>query len=664
MNEQQYRRAAALTDKQILELAKKNRRSHHGCEDWYDFRPHLLLEFARNLLAASPVEQHEGAPAKTVDASLYKAVCEDFERAQTAIANYEEITQALQKALAYWMPKVFNERSAHDAYLLFGYKGDQSECWGDEMVAKLAAAEQHEAAPADELTDDAITELALDYLATREPCDIYQFRREELTAFIRALPAASPVEQHEAAPADVTLPYENALHELIRKIMPDLDSGDILADAQTAISAVACRTMTDAQIDATWANLDARGSSLYEPHQWEVEMRRRFARAIIAATPAPAQTEPPAADERATLSLNPLQLRWIKDNVRDAYDTGYNDARRNSAVSGDSAPGYRGREIEKAKGDELAAALERAARASSPNAADERAAEAREDHECVYENGDGICRECAELAKRPKPFGYARAIDYRITGQEPEDHELCSADAPGAFAIYRASSPNAAGAPSGAIPAGYVLVPIEPTPEMCLAMREAVGAGWEDSLVWAGGVAAAPQPPAPASAPDEEAFVVKRLSESLADVYTTLIGDDKVDVDDNLNAIQRVERTAQVLRLELELYRAQASAPVGLTDAARDVLAERRRQVEQEGWTSEHDNEHDSGEMPSAAACYSLSAGHWSGALFEKFWPAHWSRNWWKPTTPRRDLVKAGALILAEIERLDRSAARPQGSQS
>lgn len=109
---------------------------------------------------------------------------------------------------------------------------------------------------------------------------------------------------------------------------------------------------------------------------------------------------------------------------------------------------------------------------------------------------------------------------------------------------------------------------------------------------------------------------------------------------------------------------APASAPVGLTDAARDVLAERRRQVEQEGWTPEHDNEHDSGEMPSAAACYSLSAGHWSGALFEKFWPAHWSRNWWKPTTPRRDLVKAGALILAEIERLDRSAARPQGSQS
>ena len=40
--------------------------------------------------------------------------------------------------------------------------------------------------------------------------------------------------------------------------------------------------MTDEQIDAVWANTDSRGHSLYEPHQWEIEMRRRFARAIEA----------------------------------------------------------------------------------------------------------------------------------------------------------------------------------------------------------------------------------------------------------------------------------------------------------------------------------------------------------------------------------------------
>ncbi len=41
--------------------------------------------------------------------------------------------------------------------------------------------------------------------------------------------------------------------------------------------------------------------------------------------------------------------------------------------------------------------------------------------------------------------------------------------------------------------------------------------------------------------------------------------------------------------------------PVRLTTfASRDMLAERRRQVEAEGWTSEHDDEHDAGEMARA----------------------------------------------------------------
>ncbi|MEB3421767.1 hypothetical protein VK682_24660 [Salipiger manganoxidans] len=43
-------------------------------------------------------------------------------------------------------------------------------------------------------------------------------------------------------------------------------------------------------------------------------------------------------------------------------------------------------------------------------------------------------------------------------------------------------------------------------------------------------------------------------------------------------------------------------------------------------------------------------------AAWLQLWP--WDRKWWKPTTPRRDLVKAGALIVAEIERLDRAALR------
>lgn len=87
-----------------------------------------------------------------------------------------------------------------------------------------------------------------------------------------------------------------------------------------------------------------------------------------------------------------------------------------------------------------------------------------------------------------------------------------------------------------------------------------------------------------------------------------------------------------------------------------EIAAERRRQVESEGWTPEHDDEHVNGEMASAAACYALqAANHWmkSPPMVKTLWP--WDAAWWKPTDERRNLVKAGALIIAEIERLDRA---------
>jgi hypothetical protein len=114
-----------------------------------------------------------------------------------------------------------------------------------------------------------------------------------------------------------------------------------------------------------------------------------------------------------------------------------------------------------------------------------------------------------------------------------------------------------------------------------------------------------------------------------------------------------------------------------MTDAARDVLAERARQISAECWTPEHDDLHGNGDIALAAGCYAMFASAtddarattdlpgslaslgkpirgWAAWL--QLWP--WDRKWWKPTDRRRDLVKAGALILAEIERLDRIAAR------
>lgn len=83
------------------------------------------------------------------------------------------------------------------------------------------------------------------------------------------------------------------------------------------------------------------------------------------------------------------------------------------------------------------------------------------------------------------------------------------------------------------------------------------------------------------------------------------------------------------------------------SQAAVDVLAERRRQIDEEGWTADHDDEHTKGQLAAAATCYVTGRS--------LYWP--WLRSWWKPTTRRRNLVKAGALILAEIERLDRATA-------
>ena len=89
-----------------------------------------------------------------------------------------------------------------------------------------------------------------------------------------------------------------------------------------------------------------------------------------------------------------------------------------------------------------------------------------------------------------------------------------------------------------------------------------------------------------------------------------------------------------------------------VTDAVRAVLAERQRQISAEGWTPEHDDEHGSGQLADAAACYALSASGMPFELWQAFWP--WDGAWLKAGEGRRSLVKAGALILAEIERLDR----------
>lgn len=92
--------------------------------------------------------------------------------------------------------------------------------------------------------------------------------------------------------------------------------------------------------------------------------------------------------------------------------------------------------------------------------------------------------------------------------------------------------------------------------------------------------------------------------------------------------------------------------------AAADVLAERKRQIEAEGFDTSHDDQHDDGDLGRAGACYAYHASlgrEYCPPLSRPFsWP--WSSAWWKPKDRRRDLVRAAALIIAEIERLDRKS--------
>lgn len=99
----------------------------------------------------------------------------------------------------------------------------------------------------------------------------------------------------------------------------------------------------------------------------------------------------------------------------------------------------------------------------------------------------------------------------------------------------------------------------------------------------------------------------------------------------------------------------EAATGFKLNPAARDVLVERQRQISVEGWTPEHDDAHSVGELARAAACYAnpdlvyvLQGTTGLG------WP--WDESWWKPADQHRNLVKAGALILAAIARLYRAA--------
>jgi len=93
------------------------------------------------------------------------------------------------------------------------------------------------------------------------------------------------------------------------------------------------------------------------------------------------------------------------------------------------------------------------------------------------------------------------------------------------------------------------------------------------------------------------------------------------------------------------------------------IAAERTRQIEVEKWLPQHYDEHFDCQLSLAARAYihvavceaSFGADVKDFHLVPNDWPVDWPRLFFKPSDdPIRNLVKAGALIGAEIDRLQR----------
>ena len=151
---------------------------------------------------------------------------------------------------------------------------------------------------------------------------------------------------------------------------------------------------------------------------------------------------------------------------------------------------------------------------------------------------------------------------------------------------------------------------------------------------WNACAALAAQPPVVAvavAAPQGWASVAQRVKDSI----TWLLEDtaqvaQHSDYEAGIKADHELAEACQLLVAML----AAAPQAATLSAALADIAAERRRQIEAEGWTPEHDDAHSDGQMATAAACYAISAHsplRYKRIIMPSWWP--WDSTWWKPST-------------------------------
>ena len=132
--------------------------------------------------------------------------------------------------------------------------------------------------------------------------------------------------------------------------------------------------------------------------------------------------------------------------------------------------------------------------------------------------------------------------------------------------------------------------------------------------------------------------------------------------DELARVLARAARTADAAVLN--------EAEFGGSPALKDVHAERERQTLGEGWEPCQDDTYTDAELAVAGGIYSMHAAaclqvnpealRWPQGQAPRHWP--FDPSWFKPKGPRRDLVRAGALIVAEIERIDRADGSRRGA--
>lgn len=149
-----------------------------------------------------------------------------------------------------------------------------------------------------------------------------------------------------------------------------------------------------------------------------------------------------------------------------------------------------------------------------------------------------------------------------------------------------------------------------------------------------------PDPPAP---------------ESWDIIFTTVLGADT----DEQRYMSRLGISYPSYRLaEQDADRIRMFQHGATTIGADAIAAERVRQIVEERWSTAHDDAWADSELIRAASCYIAAALVIDGGGIvgepPPSWP--WHRDWWKPSTdPERNLVKAGALIAADLDRRHRS---------